>query len=75
MDLSHLSVGTREARARRELRNSGYMLKKTPARSSQREYFGVGYMVVDLSLNIPVVGGFPRPYAADLEEVEDFIRS
>lgn len=63
---------TREDRVRRALSKRGYILKKTPARSWQRESFGVGYMIVEANRNFVVSGCTSRPYSDDLEDVEAF---
>lgn len=60
----------RESRLRRALDQKGYALKKTPARSSMRDHYGVGYMVIDAHANFVVLGCCERGYEATLEEVE-----
>ncbi|MEX0405529.1 hypothetical protein ABGN05_07655 [Aquibium sp. LZ166] len=65
---------SRENRIRRRFRMEGYRLRKTPARSSLREHFGTGYLVLD-SDGLGVLGfdySF-NPYSATLEEVEEFV--
>ncbi|WLR98662.1 hypothetical protein [Shinella sumterensis] len=62
---------TRESAARRSLKKQGYSLRKTPARSNEREAFGVGYMVVD-DRNTVVLGANNHPHSATLDEVEAF---
>ncbi len=63
-----------ENRLRRKLGRAGYRLRKTPARSSRREHFGVGYLVTDQN-GLGVLGfdySF-NPYSASLEDVEQFV--
>lgn len=64
----------REAHLRKTLRNSGYSLKKTPARHKSRELHGVGYMVIEDSRNLCVLGSTHWPYDASLDEVEEFAK-
>ena len=67
-----INLSTRESAVRRSLKKQGYSLRKTPARSKEREAFGVGYMVVDASRNTVVLGANNHPHSATLNEVEDF---
>lgn len=64
----------REAHLRKTLRNSGYSLKKTPARHKSREVHGVGYMVIEDNRNLCVLGSTHWPYDASLDEVEKFAK-
>lgn len=59
-----------EQRLRRKLRRNGYLLRKTPSRSSQRELLGVGFMVIDGDTNCIVLGSYPWPYSASLDHVD-----
>jgi hypothetical protein len=65
----------REDRARRALVKAGYYLKKTPARSWLRQYYGPGYMILRYYYNDIAAGIGSREYMMTLEEVEDFVRS
>lgn len=65
------SEKNREDRVRRALAKHDYVLKKTPARSWLREYYGPGYMIIDDS-NTVVEGCSSRGYESDLERVEWF---
>jgi|GEM_PF-3476298 len=66
-----LNLSTRESAVRRSLQQQGYSLRKTPARSKEREAFGVGYMVVD-DRNTVVLGANNHPHSATIDEVEAF---
>lgn len=59
---------SRENRARRALAKLGLSLRKTPARSWLRTYYGPGYMV--LSGGTVVSGCASREYSDRLEDVE-----
>lgn len=61
-----------EPMLRRRLAKAGYGLKKTPARSKDRELYGVGYMVFDRATNMVVLGATHRRCDASLEDVVDF---
>lgn len=65
---------SREHRLRRKLGRNDYKLCKTPAGSSQREWLGVGFMVVDVPTNCIIFGSHPWPYAATLDQVEHWAR-
>ena len=65
------TIKAREDSARRRLGNAGYRLLKTPARSRDREFYGVGYTVLDQN-NMGVLGCGNRMYEASICEVEDF---
>ena len=67
-----LNLSTRESAIRRSLQKQGYSLHKTPARSKEREWYGVGYMVVDADRNTVVLGAHNHPHSATLDEVEAF---
>lgn len=60
----------REQSLRRKLRRNGYLLRKTPSRSSQREILSVGFMVVNADTNCVIFGSDPWLYSATLEQVE-----
>ncbi|TGN80510.1 hypothetical protein EOW77_0028235 [Bradyrhizobium yuanmingense] len=60
-----------EAKIRRKLSSENYFLKKVPARHSNRELFGVGYMVFN-DRNIVELGATSHEYDASLEEVARF---
>ena len=62
---------TREDRVRRRLVKMGYLLHKTPARSSLRGSYGIGYMVVTRN-NTVVAGCCGHDYSETLEDVEAF---
>lgn len=66
-----LNLSTRESAIRRSLQKQGYSLRKTPARSKEREWYGIGYMVVDAS-NRVVLGAAHHAYDGTLDEVEAF---
>ncbi len=66
-----LNLSTRESAARRSLQKQGYSLRKTPARSIERDWYGVGYMVIDAS-NTVVLGATHHAYDGTLHEVEAF---
>ncbi|WP_319796608.1 hypothetical protein [Nitrobacter sp.] len=68
------AIKSREDRLRRRLAKLGLRLAKTPARSSLREFYGPGYMVVD-DTNTARLGASQRAYEASLEEVEEFASS
>jgi hypothetical protein len=69
--MSTISLKSREDRVRRELKELGYRLHKTPARSRSRKYYGVGYQISrDYSL---VDGCSHRLYEMTLEDVEYFV--
>ncbi len=61
----------REDRQRRRFTKASYHLRKTPARSWLRQYYGAGYMI--LLNNFVVDGCGQRAYMMTLEEVEAFI--
>jgi hypothetical protein len=65
----------REDRARRALVKAGYYLKKTPARSWLRQYYGPGYMILRYYYNDIAAGIGSREYMMALDEVEDFVGS
>lgn len=65
-------ISTRESAIRRSLKKQGYLLRKVPARSFLREWYGVGYMVVDADRNTVVLGGTHHAYDGTLDEVEAF---
>lgn len=65
-------ISTREATARRSLKKAGYSMRKTPARSKEREFHGVGYMVVEDERNMVVLGSTHHAYDGTLEDVEAF---
>ena len=67
-----LNLSTREAAIRRSLKKQGYSLHKTPARSKEREWYGVGYMIVDGCRNTIVLGATHHAYDGTLDEVETF---
>lgn len=68
-----LEEQNREARARRQLAKlNDYRLAKTPARSSLRKWYGVGYQIINCQ-NTVVAGCGSREYMMCLEEVEEFI--
>lgn len=62
---------SRENRARTALAKRGFYLRKTPARSWLRAYYGPGYMV--LNCGTVVLGCAGREYTATLEDVEAFL--
>lgn len=66
-----LNLSTRESAARRSLQKQGYSLRKTPARSKERDWYGVGYMIVDATRTV-VLGANNHPHSASLDEVEAF---
>ena len=66
-----LNLSTRESAIRRSLKKQGFSLRKSPARSKEREAFGVGYMVVD-DRNTVVLGANNHPHSATIDEVEAF---
>jgi hypothetical protein len=66
---------TSEPALRKQLTKAGYGLKKTPARSKDRELYGVGYMVFDRSTNTVVLGATHHPCDASLEDVVEFAAS
>lgn len=59
---------SRENRVRRQLARQGYALKKTPARSAYRQWYGPGYMIVD-ERNVVISGAINRPYSDSLADV------
>ncbi|MDX0193220.1 hypothetical protein GOC06_06920 [Sinorhizobium meliloti] len=61
-----------ESKTRRELSKNGYRLTKTPPRHWSREYYGVGYEVVDEN-NIVVLGSIGHEYSATLEDVQAWL--
>lgn len=67
--MENLSI--RESRARRALRKLDLYLKKTPARSWLRYYYGVGYQVIDYS-NTVVAGCATREYQMTIDDVEEY---
>ena len=66
-----MNLSTRESAIRRSLKNHGYSLRKSPARSKERDWYGVGYMIVDAS-NTVVLGATHHAYDGTLDEVEAF---
>lgn len=62
----------REDRARRALSRGGYILRKTPARSSLREVYGAGYLILHARTNCIVSGGTPYAYSDTIDDVERF---
>ena len=67
------ALDAREERVRRQLAKlNDYRLEKTPARSYARQWYGVGYQILD-DRNTVVEGCGSRQYTMTLEEVEDFI--
>jgi hypothetical protein len=67
------SEHTREARARRILRNLDYRLVKAPSRHWTRDQYGVGYMVVGAFNNTVRSGACQREYELSLDDVEQFV--
>lgn len=67
-----LNLCTRESAIRRLLQKQGYSLRKTPARSKERDWYGVGYMVVDADRKTVVLGATHHAYDGTLDEVEAF---
>lgn len=67
------AIQRREQSARRQLAKHGLRLQKTPARSSSRDLYGVGYMVSDARTSTLVIGATHRAYDADLEDVEALV--
>lgn len=63
-----------EAIVRRALSKRDYLLRKTPSRHWTREYYGTGYMVLDINNNI-VLGAFQREYEATLTDVQNWLNS
>jgi len=61
---------SREDRVRRALAKRGYVLRKTPARSWLRQYYGLGYMIIKAYGNLIVSGCGSRGYEAKIEQVE-----
>jgi hypothetical protein len=66
------SLKAREDRARRVLAKYGYVLRKTPARSWLRQYYGPGYMIVEIHRNLVVSGCGSRPYQDRIEGIERY---
>ena len=66
-----LNVSTGESAIRRSLKKQGYLLHKTPARSKELDWYGVGYMVVDAT-NTVVLGATHHAYDGTLDEVETY---
>jgi len=62
----------RENRVRRLLARKGFRLNKSPSRSTYRQWFGSGYMIVD-DRNCVVSGATNRPYSDSLADVEAFV--
>jgi hypothetical protein len=60
-----------ESTIRRKLKSGGYTLKKIPAAHSNRELFGVGYMVIN-DRNVVELGATSHEYDASLEDVAQF---
>ena len=60
-----------EVATRRRLKADGYTLKKIPAAHSNRELFGIGYMVLN-DRNVVELGATSREYDASLEDVAKF---
>ncbi|MCP3412740.1 hypothetical protein NLM16_01345 [Bradyrhizobium brasilense] len=63
-----------EADLRRKLKSEGYRLKKIPATHSNRELFGIGYMVIN-DRNVVELGATTHEYDASLEDVANFVNS
>lgn len=64
-----------EARLRRHLKKLGYHLSKTTARHWTREYYGVGYTVVETYTNTCIYGCWNRMWQATLQEIDEFVRN
>ena len=61
----------REAKARRELKKYGYMLKKSRARNWRLDN-QLGYMIVMISCNVSVRNS--ANYSLSIDDVEDFLK-
>ncbi|RUW58361.1 hypothetical protein EOA16_28030 [Mesorhizobium sp. M7A.F.Ca.US.008.03.1.1] len=62
---------SREDNARRRLSKHGFRLRKTPARSWLRAYYGPGYMITEN--NTVVRGCHGREYTDTLADVESYV--
>lgn len=58
-----------EPQIRKLLAKQDLRLIKNRAHSKSREFFGVGYMVVDAYRNTVVLGSTTRPFDATLDDV------
>ncbi len=66
--IKEVSEKTRECRVRRELVKHGLRLSKVPGRSWLKQYYCVGYMI--LEGNTVVSGYYQRRYQDTLSQVE-----
>ena len=63
---------TREKRFRRLVHKHGCTLKKNRVRDPARPGHS-GYMIVDRSSDLPVIGHMPFPFSMDLDQVEGWL--
>lgn len=62
-----------EDKIRKLLAKKDLRLIKNRAHSFSRQWYGVGYMVVDTYTNIVVMGATRRAFDATLEEVAELV--
>jgi hypothetical protein len=64
----------RENRLRRMAQRQGYVLRKSRRRDPRALEYD-GYMLVEPSRNVPVLGYTPHAFSATLDDVETFLTS
>lgn len=65
----------REARIRRAASKINLIVRKSRYRHPELKAFMGGYMLVDAADNAAVLGAQPNAYSANLDEIEDYVRS
>ena len=64
-----------EACIRRQLKAEGYSLKKTPAKSRERQFYDPGYQIALDHQNVIVAGCGTRQFEMTLEDCASFLEA